>query len=44
VWPKFIATNQSYMEFTDAGPAVHEGLRRPYCDLYIDNVKRLIAR
>jgi hypothetical protein len=32
------------MEFTDAGPAVHEGLRRPYCDLYIDNVKRLIAR
>ena len=43
-WPKFVATNQRYMEFTDAGPAAHEGLRRPYCDLYVDNVTRLMAR
>jgi para-nitrobenzyl esterase len=42
-WPKFDATARGYMEFTDRGPVAGEGLRRPFCDLYIENVKRLMA-
>ena len=42
-WPKFEASARAYLEFTDHGPVAGEGLRRPYCDLYLDNVKRLQA-
>jgi para-nitrobenzyl esterase len=42
-WPRFDATARGYMEFTDRGPVAGEGLRRPFCDLYIENVKRLMA-
>ncbi len=38
-WPKFENTTRAYIEFTDAGPAAREGLRRPFCDLYVDNLK-----
>jgi para-nitrobenzyl esterase len=40
-WPKFDAASRGYMEFTDHGPSPSEGLRRPFCDLYVENVKRL---
>jgi len=43
VWPKFDTASRGYMEFTQDGPAAREGLRRPYCDLYVENVKRLVA-
>jgi para-nitrobenzyl esterase len=43
LWPKFDATARGYMEFTDRGPVAGEGLRRPFCDLYIENVKRLMT-
>jgi para-nitrobenzyl esterase len=43
-WPKFDATARGYLEFTDEGPVAREGLRRPFCDLYVENVKRLMAR
>jgi para-nitrobenzyl esterase len=43
-WPRFTSESSGYIEFTDAGPIAHEGLRRPYCDVYVDNVKRLLAR
>jgi para-nitrobenzyl esterase len=43
-WPKFDTSARGYMEFTDNGPVPREALRRPYCDLYVDNVKRLGAR
>jgi para-nitrobenzyl esterase len=43
-WPKFDTSARGYMEFTDGGPVPREALRRPYCDLYVDNVKRLGAR
>jgi len=43
-WPKFDATSRGYLEFTDEGPAPREGLRRPFCDLYVDNVKRLSSK
>ncbi len=43
-WPKFDATRRPYMDFTDAGPIVKEGLRRPFCDLFMENQKRLMAQ
>ena len=43
-WPRFDASARGHIEFTDSGPQAREGLRRPYCDLYIENVKRLMAR
>jgi para-nitrobenzyl esterase len=42
-WSKFDAASRPYMEFTDRGPSPSEGLRRPFCDLYVDNVKRLVT-
>jgi len=42
-WPKFDPTARAYIEFTDSGPTAREGLRRPFCDLYVDNVRRLRA-
>lgn len=41
-WPKFDAAARGYVEFTESGPAAREGLRRPYCDLYVENVQRLM--
>jgi len=43
-WPRFDSSARGYMEFTDNGPEAREGLRRPFCDLYIENVKRLMGR
>jgi para-nitrobenzyl esterase len=43
-WPKYDPNARGFIEFTDSGPVAHEGLRRPYCDLYIENVKRLMGR
>jgi para-nitrobenzyl esterase len=42
-WPKFQSVERGYMEFTDSGPVVREGLRRSFCELYVDNVKRLMS-
>jgi para-nitrobenzyl esterase len=39
-WPKFDASKRAYMDFTDAGPVVKEGLRRAVCDLFMENEKR----
>ena len=44
VWPKFDTTSRSYIQFTNSGPVAKEGLRRPYCDLFIENVNRLMNR
>jgi para-nitrobenzyl esterase len=41
-WPKFDVTARGYMEFTDNGPAGREGLRRAFCDVYVENAKRLM--
>ena len=43
-WPMFDTPSRGYLEFTDQGPAPREGLRRPFCDLYVDNVKRLVGK
>jgi para-nitrobenzyl esterase len=37
-WPKFDSSSRSYLQFADSGPRAAEGLRRPFCDLYIENV------
>jgi carboxylesterase type B len=44
VWPKFDASSRAYIQFTDSGSVAKEGLRRPYCDLFIENIKRRMAR
>lgn len=44
VWPRFDPVRRSYTQFTDAGPVAKEGLRREYCDLFIDNVKRQMGQ
>ena len=43
-WPKFDTAARGYLEFTADGIVAGEGLRRPYCDLYVENVKRLMGR
>jgi para-nitrobenzyl esterase len=40
-WPNFDVSSRAYMHFTDEGPIAKENLRRPYCDLFIENLKRL---
>jgi len=42
-WPKFDASRRSYIDFTTDGPVAKEGLRRAQCDLFIENVTRLMA-
>ncbi len=43
-WPRFDAAARGYIEFTGDGPVVGEGLRRAYCDLYVENVQRLLRQ
>lgn len=43
-WPKFDGASRAFLEFTDSGPMVKEGLRRPFCDLFIENVKRQMGK
>jgi para-nitrobenzyl esterase len=42
-WPKFDGSARAYLQFSDAEPLRKEGLRRPFCDLFIESVKRLMA-
>ena len=42
-WPKFNVRSRAYVQFMDTGPIAKEGLRRPHCDLFIENVKRSVA-
>jgi hypothetical protein len=42
VWPVFRNPERSCLQFRDTGPTAKQGLRRPFCDLYIENAKRLI--
>ncbi|MBZ5577025.1 MAG: carboxylesterase family protein [Acidobacteriia bacterium] len=41
-WPKFDAATGAVLEFKDDGLVAGQGLRRPFCDLYLENVKRLM--
>jgi para-nitrobenzyl esterase len=39
-WPKFDTKSRAYVEFTSEGAAVKQGLRRQFCDLFIENLQR----
>lgn len=43
-WPRFEPNARAYLDFTDAGPVAKEGLRRPICELYTENLKRRVAQ
>jgi para-nitrobenzyl esterase len=43
-WPKFDVRTRAYIQFTDADPVAKEGLRRPFCDLFIQNLSRVMAK
>jgi para-nitrobenzyl esterase len=43
-WPKFDAKSRGYLEFATSGPSVKQGLRRPYCDLFIEHVQLVIGK
>ncbi len=43
-WPKYDAAARGFIEFTDNGPVAREGLRRAFCDVYIENARRLMPR
>jgi para-nitrobenzyl esterase len=38
-WPAFDAESRQYMAFTGMGARPKQGLRKPYCDLFIEHVK-----
>ena len=42
-WPLFNPSTRPYLQFRDREPVAGNGLRRPFCDLYIENVKRQMA-
>jgi para-nitrobenzyl esterase len=39
-WPEFDAASRRYLSFGDEGPVSKEGLRRRFCDLFMENVKK----
>ena len=43
-WPIYGPSARGFMEFTDNGPVARDGLRRPFCDLYVENIARLMRR
>jgi para-nitrobenzyl esterase len=43
-WQKFDSSSRAYMQFSDAGPIAKEGLRRPFCDVFMANVARLMKQ
>jgi para-nitrobenzyl esterase len=43
-WPKFTAKSRDYVEFATSGATAKQGLRRPYCDLFMENVQRVIGK
>jgi para-nitrobenzyl esterase len=39
-WPPYDQTERQYLAFTGAGSIARAGLRRPFCDLYIEHVSQ----
>jgi len=39
VWPKFTVPSQPYMAFTSDGAVAKSGMRRPFCELFIEELK-----
>jgi para-nitrobenzyl esterase len=43
-WPRFDVSTRAYLQFMDTGAVGKEGLRRQFCDLFIENVKRITVK
>ena len=43
-WPRFDLSTRAYLQFTEPVRVAKEGLRRRFCDIFIENVKRLSAK
>lgn len=43
-WPRFDPTARAYLEFTDNGPVAKEGLRRAFCDVFVESTKRQLKK
>jgi carboxylesterase type B len=41
-WPAFRSPSGGFMHFLPEGSAAQEGLRRAHCEVYIENVNRLV--
>ena len=42
-WRRFDTQTRGYMEFTDAGAVPGIGLRRPFCDLFMEYRRRTVG-
>jgi para-nitrobenzyl esterase len=40
-WPRFNGASRRFLQFTQSGPIPKQALRQSFCDLFIENVKRL---
>jgi para-nitrobenzyl esterase len=38
-WPKFTAKDQAYLAFTDSGAAAKAGLRRAFCEIFVQSLQ-----
>ena len=38
-WPSFDPTSRAYVAFTAEGAVAKNGLRRPFCDLFLENTR-----
>ena len=43
-WPPFDPKVRAFVEFTDNGPVAGEGLRRDFCDVFIEAAKRRLKK
>ena len=43
-WPKFDAKSRGYVEFATSGATAKQALRRPQCDVFMENVERVSLR
>ena len=43
-WPKFDTKSRGYVEFATSGATAKQGLRRPQCDVFMENVQRVSLR
>jgi para-nitrobenzyl esterase len=43
MWEKYDSVTRPHIEFTDDGPVAKEGLRRTFCVLFIESMKRRFA-
>jgi para-nitrobenzyl esterase len=39
-WPPFDASSRGYLEISSQGPIARKDLRRPYCDLLVESLKK----